>query len=216
MALSDRPPLQTGLYLSQRRFFVHELPYTVVSVVVQSLWITSLFLLLRAFRIDPRAVGLILIVCLLNGFVFLNNFIPGRNCSRLHMSLVSRRSSFHRTSSRLPAVDGPLLPLAEQCSSLGMLSHGGSMFAIAGAAFAYLLLRRSLDLKLWSIILASAFLLYLPWMFYQKLYEPPGDRLLKYHLAGVEPLDARSFGQVVAQAYGTLTLRDWATGRMRI
>src|SRR4051812_15730274 len=35
---SDRPPLQTGIYLSQRRYFVHELPYTVVSIVIQSFW----------------------------------------------------------------------------------------------------------------------------------------------------------------------------------
>ena len=211
---SDRPPLQTGLYLSQRRFFVHELPYTVVSVVVQSLWITSLFLLLRAFRIDPRAVGLILIVCLLNGFVFLNNFYTWPKLLAATYVLGFTTVLLSPDILAMARRRWPVAALGGAMLSLGMLSHGGSMFAIAGAAFAYLLLRRSLDLKLWSIILASAFLLYLPWMLYQKLYEPPGDRLLKYHLAGVEPLDARSFGQVVAQAYRTLTLRDWATGRI--
>jgi hypothetical protein len=98
--------------------------------------------------------------------------------------------------------------------SLAMLSHGGSIFGIAGAVFAYLMLRRAIDLKLFAIILCSAFVLYLPWMLYQKLYEPPGDRLLKYHLAGVEPLDPRSFGQVAAGEYSKLSFREWASSRI--
>ena len=210
---SDRPPLQTGLYLSQRRFFVHELPYTVVSVVVQSLWILSLWLLLRAFRVDPRAAGLILLVCLFNGFVFLNNFYTWPKL--LAATYVIGFSTVLLSPDVLAIARRrwPLAAVAGAMLSLAMLSHGGSMFGIAGTAFAYLLLRRSLDVKLFSIVLGSALVLYLPWMLYQKLYEPPGDRLLKYHLAGVEPLDPRSFGQVVAEAYGKLTFRDWASGR---
>jgi hypothetical protein len=104
--------------------------------------------------------------------------------------------------------------LAGVLLSLAMLSHGGSMFGVAGAVGAYLLLRRALEVKFFGCMLASAIVLYLPWMLYQKFYEPPGDRLLKYHLAGAEDLDSRTFGQAVADAYGKLTFRAWATDRI--
>jgi hypothetical protein len=50
---------------------------------------------------------------------------------------------------------------------------------------------------------------YVPWMLYQKLYDPPGNRLTKMHLAGVgiygpEP---RSFGEAITGAYKALTPR---------
>ncbi len=211
---SDRPPLQTGLYLTQRRFFVHELPYTVVSVVVQSLWILSLCLLLRAFRVDRWAAGLILAVCLFHGFVFLNDFYTWPKLLAATYLVGFATVLLSPDALAIARRRWPVGALTGAMLSLSMLSHGGSMFAIAGAVLAYLVLRRALDLKFFAIILFSAFALYLPWMLYQKFYEPPGDRLLKYHLAGVEPIDSRSFGQVVTNAYGKLTFRDWASGRI--
>lgn len=47
--------------------------------------------------------------------------------------------------------------------------------------------------------MASLFLL--PWTIYQKVYDPPGDRLLKWHLAGVTELDSRPLGALFTQAY---------------
>ena len=34
-----------------------------------------------------------------------------------------------------------------------------------------------------------ALVLYAPWLAYQRLYDPPGDRLLKWHLAGVTEVE---------------------------
>lgn len=211
---SDRPPLQTGLYLSQRRYFVHELPYTVMSVVAQSLWVLALWLFLKAFSIRRHAISLILLVCVSNGFIFLNTFYTWPKLVAASFVLGFAALLISPELSALARKRWPVAALAGAMLSLGMLSHGGSMFAIAGVVLGYVLLKRSLDLKLFSFLLASAFLLYLPWMLYQKLYEPPGDRLLKYHLAGVEDLDARTFGQVAAEAYGKLTVRDWAAARI--
>lgn len=56
--------------------------------------------------------------------------------------------------------------------------------------------------------LAFAFVLYLPWSFYQKFYDPPGDRLLKYHFAGVKPVDNRSFLETAKASYGALSFRQ--------
>ncbi len=210
---SDRPPLQTGLYLSQRRYFVHELPYTVVSIVVQSLWILSLWLLLKAYGIRRRAAGLILLVCVLNGFVFLNNFYTWPKLLAasyvLGFAALLLPSQFYL----LCRNRWPFAALAGAMFALGMLSHGGSMFGIAGVVLACVFLRRTVDFKLFSVVLGSTVLLYLPWTLYQRFYEPPGDRLLKYHLAGVEEINPHSFGQVAAEAYGKLTVHDWISGR---
>jgi len=56
------------------------------------------------------------------------------------------------------------------------------------------LLRRRVSWLAWCAA-AAAFALMSrpPWITYQRFYEPPGNRLLKWHLAGVIPPDERSF-----------------------
>lgn len=211
---SDRPPLQTGIYLAQRRYFVHELPYTVVSIIVQSFWILSLWLFLKAFRISRGALSLILVVALLNGFIFLNTFYTWPKLIAAAYVLGFAALLLPREFYVLSRDRWPVAALAGAMLCLAMLSHGGSAFGIAGVIITYFVLRRSLDFKLISAMVSCAFLLYLPWMLYQKLSDPPGDRLLKYHLAGVEPIDPRGFGQVALEAYGKLTLRDWTNARI--
>ncbi|MBI5381807.1 MAG: hypothetical protein HZA31_07900 [Opitutae bacterium] len=84
-------------------------------------------------------------------------------------------------------------------AALGFLSHGGVAFSLLPLA----------PLLLWSggerrwrglfYFGVAALIVCLPWFLYQRYYEPPGNRLLKWHLAGVITPDQR----------GTLaTLRD--------
>jgi hypothetical protein len=46
-----------------------------------------------------------------------------------------------------------------------------------------------------------AALLAAPWLAYQTWYDPPANRLLKWHLAGVVPIDPRSTSETLATAY---------------
>jgi hypothetical protein len=48
----------------------------------------------------------------------------------------------------------------------------------------------------------------LPWTLYQHFVDPPGDRLLKWQLAGVIPIDPRGFLQTILQQYHRLSLHD--------
>ena len=48
-----------------------------------------------------------------------------------------------------------------------------------------------------------------PWAAYQKFYDPPGDRLLKWHLAGAVDVDDRSFTTALKDAYTNLTWSQW-------
>jgi len=53
-------------------------------------------------------------------------------------------------------------------------------------------------------------LLMAPWSAYQKLYDPPGDRLVKWHLAGVDGVNqqSRSSLQTILEAYQKLTVPE--------
>src|SRR5262249_10315496 len=57
-----------------------------------------------------------------------------------------------------------------------------------------------------ALVAAAAFvLLLLPWWAYQRYDDPPGDRLIKWHLAGVIPLDDRPISRTLIESYAALT-----------
>jgi hypothetical protein len=56
--------------------------------------------------------------------------------------------------------------------------------------------------------------LYAPWALYQGLIDPPGNRLLKWHLAGVIPVDDRSFFEALHDTYAALSWADYVSGRV--
>lgn len=206
---SDRPPLQTGLVLSQGAFLrsPRELSYAVLSTILQGLWIFSAWLLLKAFRVNTKAAALSLGVCLFSGFVFLNSFFvwPKLLAAAYMLGLFALLLSPER--SRLGA-SWKLCVLAGSLLALGFLAHGGSAFALVGVAILMPILRYKLPVKRVALVLSTAFLLYTPWIAYQKLCDPPGDRLLKMHLAGVDNQDSRSFPAALIDAYAALSLRQ--------
>lgn len=206
---SDRPPLQSGIFLSQTPYSLPPRPlaYEILGIISQSLWIFALWLFLTALQVDQRAIALALAVCLFSGFVFANTFyvwpklLSASYTLGAFAILLSRglAGALRRGSKPVAITTGALL-------AFGLLAHGGSIFAILGFIAAAPVLRRRFSYRSLALIAGSALLAYLPWFLYQKVYDPPGDRLLKYHLAGVKTVDPRPFGQVFMAAYGHLTL----------
>ena len=198
---SDRPPLQSGIVLAQYAYIwaPRALAYEVVSTLCQSLWILALWVCLRAFGVRPRAAALAVSVCLFSGFVFLNTFYvwPKLLAGAYSIGLFTAAFSGARHRTVLSITAGALL-------AFGLLSHGGALFAAIGLVLTAAALRKRLPFTNLTVILATAFVLYLPWLLYQKLFDPPGDRLLKYHLAGVENVDSRPALQAIRDAYSSL------------
>ncbi len=200
---SDRPPLQSGIVLAQLPRFSairlsREQSYAVVSVLAQSLWIFALWLLLAAFGLNPRAIALTLAVCLFSGFVFLNKLFvwPKLLAGAFTFGFVD--AFVGRGPTKLSSlVAGALFGFA-------LLAHGGSVFALLAAVP----LIAIWQIKRISAALLFAILLYSPWMLYQRFYDPPGDRLPKVHLAGVEAVDSRSFTETLTNAYRALSGRQ--------
>lgn len=206
---SDRPPLQSGLVLSQEPFgHPREVGYTVVSVIAQSFWIFGLWLLLTACGVKPHLIALVLFTCLFSGFVFLNSFFVVPKLLAAAFTLAFFAVVFGDNSGLQPLETKIRCVAAGVLLSLGMLSHGGTIFAIIGAGLAFVVLRRRLPLASIALMAGVAAGVYLPWLVFQKFVDPPGNRLLKMHLAGVEPIDNRSFGETLVSAYRGLTLHQ--------
>ena len=209
---SDRPPLQSGMVLAQFPLFrkPRELNYTIVSMLAQSLWILGLWLLLTAFGVDGPAASLAIAACLFSSFVFTNTFFVWPKLLSAACTL-----GFFAAFVRAPEAPAPrwlkgLLPGA--LCALAMLAHGGSFFALLPGVPAILLWKRSpAALKQMAATVFCAILFYAPWSAYQTFYDPPGNRLLNLHFAGVEAVDGRSFSQAFMDAYGQLPMRQlWA------
>jgi len=196
---SDRPPLQAGLALLIRPMMNGPLHYTFVGVAVQSWVWPALWVFLRRLGASPKASALVLAVCLFNGFFFFNTFYCWPKLLPTAYLLLATALLWERPKGE--GITWGSAVLAGLCAGLAMLGHGGSAFGLAGIVLSYFIMRRRLNL---ALVVAPALLvvvLMVPWTIYQKVYDPPGDRLIKYHLAGREAIDPRGSLTVIAEAY---------------
>lgn len=92
----------------------------------------------------------------------------------------------------------------------GLLSHGAGAFTVLGFLAAAILTARLASLRYSVAAILSACILFIPWTAYQKFYDPPGDRLVKWHLAGVEDAkDDRTAWNAIKDVYSDLTIAQW-------
>jgi hypothetical protein len=198
---SDRPQLQTGYVLAQRLpgRGVSELDYEVLGLILQQLWIVALWALLLAAGIGRVTRALVMVAVLLSGVAIVNGFyvwpklLP--TAALLAAAALILTPLWDETRRRLwlGALLGALLGLA-------MMGHGASIFGVIPLAL--LALFRGLPSWRWlgALVLAGA-LVVVPWSAYQKWGEPPGNRLLKYQLAGVVETDNRGTLATIADSY---------------
>jgi hypothetical protein len=88
---------------------------------------------------------------------------------------------------------------------LAMLGHGSSVFGIVPLALvaAY----RGLPSLRWlGVGVAVGIALLAPWSAYQKWEDPPGNRLMKWTLAGVVEIDDRGTLEAISDSYGEIGL----------
>jgi hypothetical protein len=198
---SDRPLLQTGYSLSQwlSGWRDGELDYQVLGVVLQQLWVVGLWALLLAARVGRLTRALVMAavlvsdVAIVNGFFVWPKMLPTALLLAAAALVLTPLWEELRGRAWAAALLGALAGLA-------MMAHGGSVFGIVplGLVAAY----RGLPSWRWlGVAVLAGVIVVAPWSAYQRWGEPPGDRLLKYQLAGVTELDGRSFGQTFIDAY---------------
>jgi hypothetical protein len=208
---SDRPPLQSGLILLTA-------PVTawtgldlltrsaLSSLVAQLVWIPGAFALLRALgsRTLPAVLGTVFAAC--SGTILLNTVFTWPKLLSAGLLLAGLAVAWDARDRRARGV--PLV-VAAALTTLAFLAHGTAVFAaplVLAAMWAGQGAFRRPRTVLLPSLAASA--LYLPWMAYQHLYDPPGNRLLLYQLAGVLEVSDEPLGHALARTYGQSSLTE--------
>ena len=97
--------------------------------------------------------------------------------------------------------------------ALGFLCHGGVAFSLLALAPMMIWVGGTTRWRGLAWCALAAALLLAPWWAYQRFYDPPGNRLLKWHLAGVIPPDGRSTAEALRDTYRATSLPVFLEGR---
>lgn len=216
---SDRPPLETGFVLLQWPWW--NAPggqggYQFLGTVLQSAWLPALWAAFRVRGVSAGRTCAAVLATAATGAVYVNTLYvwPKMLAGALALCalaiLVSRNPGDRWRGAGV---------LAAVLAALSMLSHGGTAFGLlALGPFAVPPWRKALlplvvpprrKITAWAAgagAAAAVAVLYVPWTLYQHFVDPPGDRLLKWMLAGVVPIDRRGVLQAVTEQYRSLSL----------
>lgn len=204
---SDRPPLQAGINLILWPFASGDLGYEMAGIAAQSwIWI-GLWVALRRLNVSMRSTVRIFYFSIFSGLFFLNSFYcwPKLLPAAFLLICVACLFGAERERARHPSQ----WLLAAAAAALAMEGHGGSAFGLLGIAVVFLLVRRpSPGVRAWLASGAVFGLILLPWHVYRIRVDPPGDRLIKYHLAGHTAIDPRPSWVVIREAYAEAGWRE--------
>jgi hypothetical protein len=89
-----------------------------------------------------------------------------------------------------------------------MLAHGGTIFALIALVPFALRRRTRIPLRALAASVVPAAACYVPWMLFQRFVDPPGDRLLKWQIAGVIGIDSRGFLKTLVMQYQALSFHQ--------
>lgn len=198
---SDRPPLQIGYVLVQRPFGwdAGGLHYQVLGVVLQQLWIVGLWALLLAARVSRKTRALVMTAALLSGLTIVNGFFVWPKLLPAAMLLGAAAMVLTPLWAELRRSLWAAALFAALCG-LAMMGHGSSVFGVIPLLVIAAL--RGMPSRRWIGVAALVGIAVMaPWSAYQKYGDPPGNRLVKWTLAGVMEIDDRSTGEAVADAY---------------
>jgi hypothetical protein len=198
---SDRPPLQIGYVLAQRPFAWDStnLHYEVLGVVIQQLWIVAAWALLIAARVRPTTRALAVIAVLVTDIAIVNGFFVWPKMLAAAFLLAAAALLVTPGQSTLRREPATTVLLACLCG-LAFLAHGASVFGIV-PLLALAALRRLPGWRWVGAGLLAGAVLLVPWSAYQKYFDPPGNRVVKWQLAGVVPVDSRGTATAVLDAY---------------
>jgi len=198
---SDRPPLQVGYVLTQHPFGWDEsgLHYQVLGVVVQQLWIVGMWAVLCAARLRPVARGMAISAAMVSDVGIVHGFFVWPKLIAAAFVLAALAMVIGEDWRRLRDSPAAAALFAALCG-LAMLAHGASAFGI----LPLLALAAWRGLPSWRWLGTAALVglaLLAPWTAYQRLADPPGDRLIKWQIGGSLPIDDRGAFEAIVDGY---------------
>lgn len=206
---SDRPPLQTGIFLLQ--YPLNQIiklssgwHYQVVGTIIQCSWVAAVWALCRTMRLLGSQIAIVLSFAIFSGFFLFNSIyvwpkLLAGSLVILGFTLLVRSLYEYRRPYTWE------ITLATGAIALGMLAHTGVIFTLPAMLLMILRPQGLPSFRQTVIGVVILGLLLIPWSCYQKFYEPPADRLAKWHIAGVTEPDSRSFSQALWDSYRHLS-----------
>ena len=209
---SDRPPLQTGFTLlwtpplmsaDMAAYY-----YQGLATLLQMYALIGVYLLTRALSGSWKLAALTGVVAAASPLVIVHavfvwpKLVPaGLLCVTAALFFTGEFNVQHRR--------GLIGAIAGLAAALALGAHGATAFVLVAFAAAALLLHR---LPHWRFSVAGLGVFavcYLPWTLYQRFVDPPGTRLVKWHLAGRGEPDGTSLSDALRAALGEVSVLDW-------
>jgi hypothetical protein len=213
---SDRPPLQSGWMLLTWPFTAalglpDQAAGGTAALWLQLLWVLAAYGLLRALGLARANACAWIAVMSLCGFFVINSVYTwpklsagALGCGAFGLWVAPKREAA-----------GPVgVALGGALAGLAWLSHAGVAFSFI-ALVPWLAWRFRRQCRPWAAALLLFLAFALPWIAYQKYYDPPGNRLIKWHLAGQIDIDARGTWQTLREGYASLGWEQLITVRAK-
>jgi hypothetical protein len=195
--------------------------YQFVATWCQMGWIAAIYALGRTLALPRRYLQFAMIAAATSPFFFFNSVYTWPKLLSAWLCVTGLAIILHVLrqppeqrpdgASRVAAMVGA------GAIALGLMAHGGSAFSMLALPLLAVWWKpwRAID-RTTALAAAATFILILsPWIAYQRFYDPPGNRLLKLHLAGVEQVDARGTWEAARDTYRGLTWSSYLGGRWR-
>lgn len=209
---TDRPPLQAALVLLVRPFMTNSVEgYQGISVFINCWAFIGVYYLLSSMGIRRAPSLWILSLLVFSGTFFLNGTYVWPRILPLVFLCIVIGMLVRNEDQRRDFLYWLIIGIG---CALSILIHQGSAIALAGVFGAYLI-RHPRILR--TQVLAACIVLavwILPWVIFQKTYDPPGNMLQKRFLANHPEFDDVSFKDALIQTYSNLTMKEWLDGRL--
>jgi hypothetical protein len=213
--------LQTGFYLLAgipQRLLPHSvapdvLIYQVLATAMQAGFLFGVWTLALAVDFPVLTRRLVMLACCLLPTALINTlFVWPKMLSIEYLLMLFGLLFYYRPdSTRDEEIVGIL---CGGLSALAILCHGTSFFALIGFCVTIVFFWHWPSWRTTIYGAATLAATYFPWIFYQTAIDPPANRLMKWHLAGVDKIDARSFITTLRDSYHALTFHSYLAGRL--
>jgi hypothetical protein len=209
---SDRPPLQTGMYLLFNPINPgNDLLYQIISTFAQATVLIPIWLILNKINGKINYRPFIFVFSFSSLFIVNSLFVWPKLLSASFVLIFLYYIHFCNSKNLRNFMIGT-------SASLAMLSHGGAIFALLAISILWLIFNikhRSKEiLKDYSFWLLLFLVIMLPWMYYGKYIDPQYSRLAKWHLLGLIPPSDISLINAFKITFNNLNFDDWVLGRM--